>query len=396
MDKVSSVFYLGKDKGFLSLDDASIAFAYFKSYKQCLITGDISTCSIDRFLDKLGDFSLNQSFSEPIVIHLFYEFGYINTTGSLDHIGDDEILAIEINYKSVSNYHLDSSDTKKYDFIKQKSPTFSEYSKSFFAGYRELLEGNCYQFNLTYPYIFKTSKAIKKDQIISSFCRDLKSVSAYFHCTDISILDKLILSNSPECLFQVSRKKDRYKVWSMPIKGSAKIDSTLNDIESSWSDLIDCKKNEGELYMITDLLRNDLSSIDRPTSKVVSKKLPLLVPGIMHQYSLVEVDIDKSISLGGILKSMFPGGSITGAPKKSVMSILKEIENKSRGIYCGSTVLLYKTIMAASINIRTAFIDTKEMTLEYHAGGGITLLSDAESEFEEMNFKVDSFINVLN
>jgi anthranilate/para-aminobenzoate synthase component I len=147
--------------------------------------------------------------------------------------------------------------------------------------------------------------------------------------------------------------------------------------------------------MITDLLKNDLNSLDRPEAKVHKLRAPLLVPGLLHQYSLISVKLSGQISLRKILHSLFPGGSITGAPKLRVMDIIDEVERYPRGIYCGSTLLLYKDQRVASINIRTACINVSERMWRYGAGGGVTLLSKAVDEFKEMESKVDSFLRLL-
>ena len=147
--------------------------------------------------------------------------------------------------------------------------------------------------------------------------------------------------------------------------------------------------------MITDLLRNDLNNIELPVAKVIKKKAPLLAPGILHQMSLLQVDVSSSVSLGQIVQALFPGGSITGAPKKRVLQILHKLEESPRGIYCGSTILMYRGRCDASINIRTAFIDFEQGELIYGAGGGITLLSDPRDEFQEMLVKKDSFIDLF-
>jgi len=91
--------------------------------------------------------------------------------------------------------------------------------------------------------------------------------------------------------------------------------------------------------MICDLLRNDLSSIEDPVSKVVLKKMPLLVPSLLHQCSRIEVELSSRVSVGRVVEKMFPGGSVTGAPKKRVMDILSDLEQRRRGFYCGSTLI---------------------------------------------------------
>jgi anthranilate/para-aminobenzoate synthase component I len=180
----------------------------------------------------------------------------------------------------------------------------------------------------------------------------------------------------------------------MPIKGSEVLGKNPQD---SWRKLKACPKNQAELYMITDLLRNDLSKIEKPKAQVIKKKSPLRVPGILHQFSLVSVLLNKNTSLYKVISSLFPGGSVTGAPKKRVMEILNDLEfSGKRGFYCGSTIILYKNLKAASINIRSATIDLNSGEFIYGSGGGVTLLSQVEDEYKEMKLKIGSFINILS
>jgi anthranilate/para-aminobenzoate synthase component I len=96
------------------------------------------------------------------------------------------------------------------------------------------------------------------------------------------------------------------------------------------------------------------------------------------------------------MQSLFPGGSITGAPKKKVMSLISSFERYQRGAYCGSTLLCINKRKSASINIRTALIDFEHKVWRYGAGGGITLLSKAHEEFQEMELKVSSFTSLFS
>ncbi|MFZ8934302.1 MAG: chorismate-binding protein, partial [Bacteriovoracaceae bacterium] len=90
-----------------------------------------------------------------------------------------------------------------------------------------------------------------------------------------------------------------------------------------------------------------------------------------------------------------PGGSVTGAPKKRVLDILRQLESRDRGFYCGSTILLYKNAIAASINIRSAEIDLESNIMSYSSGGGITLLSKSSLEYKEMYKKLESFTQLF-
>jgi anthranilate/para-aminobenzoate synthase component I len=121
----------------------------------------------------------------------------------------------------------------------------------------------------------------------------------------------------------------------------------------------------------------------------------LVVPGIIHQYSLLSVDLDYKVRLGKIIKSLFPGGSITGAPKKRVKELLFSLEKRSRGFYCGSTVILHESLLAASINIRSAEICFTNKLLKYSSGSGITLLSKSKDEFDELRLKEYSFMKLF-
>jgi anthranilate/para-aminobenzoate synthase component I len=199
----------------------------------------------------------------------------------------------------------------------------------------------------------------------------------------------MILSNSPECLFQYRNQE----VFTMPIKGTMK--RNKGSWKTLWQKMLEDPKEEGELLMITDLLKNDLNRLDTPVAKVIKLRAPLIVPGLLHQYSLISVKLKNQISLSSTLKKLFPGGSITGAPKKRVMEIIPQVERFNRGLYCGSTLLCIGDKKAASINIRTATINLEERVWRYGAGSGVTLLSRPVDEFKEMEQKVESFLKLL-
>ncbi len=309
------------------------------------------------------------------------------------YISEQDILVIDISYKKKEKVELE--DYKTISIKKLQSPTKKEYEHAFNKGQQHLLNGDCYQFNLTFPFYYSFNKEASISDFLGNLWGNKTKRAAYAHATYIPLWDKLYLSNSPECLFQGRRHLNGTHLWSMPIKGSL-IDKSPNEFARKWEELVACKKNEAELFMITDLLRNDLSRIEKPTSRVVSKKLPLRVPGILHQYSLIDVILSSKVSFTDLLYALFPGGSITGAPKKSVMKILANIELEKRGFYCGSTIIWDQDIFASSINIRSAVVDFKKLECRYNAGGGITLRSELEGEFNEMHLKVSSFMNLLS
>lgn len=300
-------------------------------------------------------------------------------------------LAIFCEYNKVEKKAL--SGIKPYsrcNFIPLSTPSKKKYKQKFDLVYEHLLRGDCYQVNLTMPTVFRLDKKLKPKEFVRTVWSDPMKISAYAHATYIHSLNHLLLSNSPECLFQV----DGDCLRSMPIKGTKKVENEA-DRSKDWKRLEESTKDQGELYMISDLIRNDLAKLTNNPALVKLKKIPLHVPGLVHQFSLVESKLNKETNLSDIIKCLFPGGSITGAPKKRVMKIINNIEIEKRGFYCGSTVLLFKDIKTASINIRSIEVDYASDEIIYGAGGGVTLESDVDSEFNELMAKLKSFLEVL-
>lgn len=363
------------------------AFAYYLDYRINLITGEKSQYSFTRWIYKKKSKLFFETNHKIKVLILFYESGLIFEKLN-EFLDPNSLLAIEIEYFFFEEYSITTIE-KKIDLKLCYEISMNQYFNDFKKGFKELLEGNCYQFNLTNKFEYNFEKDLNAFHFINKLWKDPKNRGAFGNATYSSYLNQLFLSNSPECLFQI--KKNRLS--TMPIKGTVKLEK--NNFSKTWKNLRRDFKNQSELYMISDLLRNDLSRIETPNAKIISKKLPLIVPGLLHQYSLIQVELSKKVFEFQVIKSVFPGGSITGAPKKNVMRIINQIEKRKRGFYCGSTLIYFKEMKSASINIRASTIDFKNKKLIYQSGGGITLNSDWKSEYFEMCDKKDSFINLF-
>jgi len=380
INDIFSLFNLRDSKEHLYLSCPRYAYAIYKDKKINLLTHKKTQGGFTFLNEKLKTIKVNSEVHDAKVFHLYYELGFLYE--NLDSIDSSTLLAIIIEYNKSEKKIIQQRDTIQLSI--KEGITLKEYSSKFNLVQRELNSGNCYQLNLT--KIFKFSfKNLKAQNFINSLFSK-KDLSAFAHATYIGSLDSLILSNSPECLFTI--KGD--EIATMPIKGTA------NQDKLSWEKLKASKKDEGELFMITDLMRNDLTRIALTPSKVRIKKAKLKVPKIWHQHSLISTKLPNGTNLYNIVSKIFPGGSITGAPKKNAMKLLSSIEKQDRGIYCGSTILMHKSLKAASINIRTAQIDFKTGILSYGSGGGVTLLSETNSEYEEMLLKLESFLSILN
>ncbi len=368
----------------LDLDEASEAYLYFRHTRLNLITGFPEVYPLEGFLNELDAIDLGEELSSPRVIHTYYELGQI-LSGQGHSVKDDTPLAISISYRKARIRKKKKPRLNSVPLKSLERPSWSEYKGAFEYVQEKLLSGDCYQVNLTYPYDFETEE-VYDPRDLADFLFSRPGVSAYAHATYWG--EKFILSNSPECLFEYSQGI----VSTRPIKGTMAI---KGDWKKAWEELLRTRKEESELIMITDLLKNDLNRLSSPSAKVRKLRAPLLVPGLIHQYSLITVKLKEKVSLYKTLCSLFPGGSITGAPKKKVMEIIEQVERYDRGIYCGSTILLWKKRKSASINIRTAEVDLMERIWRVGAGGGVTLLSSPVAEFQEMESKVKSFLTLL-
>lgn len=371
----------------LKLDNVVGAKALYRFHSIDLLTTKKENHDFNEWIDLKKKTLLSSFENRPVIVHLFYELGFL-VEKEFQMLGPDTLLAIEIEY---ADYHLITpKDFRKIELKLENYPDPQKYRAAYNVGYEELLKGNCYQFNLTFPFVYSFSKNLKPLDFIFSLWNKKESRGAFGSATFIPYFNKLFLSNSPECLFQFKNQT----LSSMPIKGTMLRSSAENWLPI-WKKLTSDKKSQAELYMISDLLRNDLSRIDKPIAKIVKKKFPKLVPGLIHQYSQIDVELSEDVTLWRVIEKVFPGGSITGAPKLRAMRLIDSLEQRERGFYTGSTLIMHKVMKSASINIRACVIDFDTLRLTYQAGGGITLLSEVDDEYKEMTYKHDSFISSL-
>ena len=381
-----SIFWLGNK--FVRYSDPVKATVYYLNHSIDLIAGKRTDKDFSHFIKQTKKQKLSAK-KNKVVIHFFYEAGII--LNDVEFKDAQAPLAIEIKYANESDWSP-LKNVSELNLRPLRGVSKTKYKEDFNKGVDHLKNGDCYQFNLSYKFEYSINNKLSPEEVCSRLWRNEENIASYAHATYIGNLSKLILSNSPECLFQSKIVKDEIDIWTMPIKGTMPRGACWKE---SYKKLISSKKDRGELDMITDLLRNDLTRIENQLSTVVKRRAPLVVPKIIHQYSLITSKLSKNVSLFSVIRAMLPGGSITGAPKKRVIEILRSIEKRNRGIYCGSTIFFNEDRCSASINIRTAEINLEASRLCYSAGGGITLLSNCEDEFLEMHLKKDSFVRNL-
>lgn len=202
-----------------------------------------------------------------------------------------------------------------------------------------------------------------------------------------------LLSATPERYL----RKEGDKLISQPIKGTAKRFVDAVEDEKSKQQLASDPKERAENIMITDLVRNDLSRTAQKGSVQVEELCGIYSFLQVHQMiSTISSKLDSKYSLVDALKLTFPMGSMTGAPKISVMKIIDELEETKRGLYSGA--IGYFTPEADfdfNVVIRSILYNQENQYLSFSVGSAITSLSIPENEYDECLLKAKAMLEVL-
>lgn len=199
-----------------------------------------------------------------------------------------------------------------------------------------------------------------------------------------------IISSSPERFLYA----DKEFVETRPIKGTAPRGTTSEEDMRIKDELAHSTKDDAELAMIVDLLRNDLGKVSEYGSvKVREHKRIEKYPNVWHLVSIIEGKLRQEENYGSLLRACFPGGSITGCPKIRSMEIIDELEDYSRDIYTGTVFIANDMRFDSSIVIRTAIVHKN--TLYFNIGGAVVYDSDPEKEYEETLHKAQSIMSAL-
>ncbi|WP_051694214.1 chorismate-binding protein [Desulfohalovibrio reitneri] len=251
---------------------------------------------------------------------------------------------------------------------------------------RYILDGHAYQLTLSIRYGAR-GRADPLDLVRRLFLRHPAAHYALFH-TD----SKAVISASPERFLRV-RDGD---ILSQPIKGTARVPQG-GDPHRMAERLMASDKESAELSMIVDLVRNDVSAnADYGTVKVRGHKNVFLVDDLLQMRSDVTARLRSDRTALHLLHDAFPGGSVTGCPKRRAMEIMEELEPHTRGVYCGTLFMAFgPRDLDSSIAIRTAVLDQASGDFTFHAGSGIVVDSDPSREFEETTAKADKFLNLV-
>jgi para-aminobenzoate synthetase component 1 len=281
----------------------------------------------------------------------------------------DELVALLACPKSLQNSSRNAASAWHSNFSRER----------YIAAVRRVIDlilaGDIFQANLAQRFSARLSASFDP---LAFYCR-LRSVNPAPFAALLLYGKLTIASSSPERFLRL----DGRQVETRPIKGTIARSEDPTEDQRRAALLRVSEKDRAENTMIVDLLRNDLSRV----CTAHSVEVPLLCglesyASVHHLVSVVTGTLAANQDAVTLLRACFPGGSITGAPKVRSMEIITEIERIAREVYCGAIGFIgFDGRMDTNVAIRTVTIN--DGFAVFHAGGGITALSEPEAEYEE-------------
>ncbi|TQE81794.1 aminodeoxychorismate synthase component I [Leptospira noguchii] len=280
---------------------------------------------------------------------------------------------------------IETGPSQNYGFYISSIPNRKMYFENLDTIRTKLYQGEIYQINYTDKIFFDF------EGDILSFYKALSERQPVPYGSWIRTYNWDILSFSPELFFE---KKEKTLI-TKPMKGTYPRGKSTKEDKKNAQALINSEKEKAENLMITDLMRNDLGKISKKGSVQVQNLFSVeKYKTIFQMTSTIQSELSDSIEWKDIFKELFPGGSITGAPKLRAMQLIRELE-KPRGIYTGAIGVIQPNQNAVfSIGIRT--LELKKGKGNIGIGSGITWDSDPEKEWFEILEKAKFFTEASN
>lgn len=261
-----------------------------------------------------------------------------------------------------------------------------DYMDAISTAKKQICQGYTYEINLSRPFMLDTEEILDEALFFQMNSKYQNQYSAYCELDT----GQKIISLSPECFFQ----KKQQIIQTFPIKGTSKYYVSSEQNQDSQNQLLNSTKEQAEHLMVVDLLRNDLGMICEPSSIYVPQFMEVQgCANVNHLVSCVEGTLPDEMSVWSIFSRIFPGGSITGAPKAETIKIINSLEPYARQGYTGCLGFVTPQNNAYfNILIRTLF-GSEGWGYILNAGGGIVYDSDLQSENHETYLKIQPFID---
>jgi para-aminobenzoate synthetase component 1 len=270
---------------------------------------------------------------------------------------------------------LEVSPLENFHVLEEPKPaiSFARYQEDVKAIKEAINRGDVYEVNYTFDWL-----ARYKGDAFSAYLKLRQTVPAPFMAY-MQIPGGAILSASPERFFETRGAS----IILNPIKGTIQRASDTSQDGINQKILLQSPKDDAELLMIVDLLRNDLGRVCEFGSVTVPNRKRLM--SFSHYHHLVADICGKlkaKTTAYDLFNALFPGGSITGAPKIMAMDMIKKLESRSRGFYTGAMGYFGPNGCCFNIPIRTVLLQESGQ-LNFATGGGIVADSDIQAEYEE-------------
>lgn len=315
-------------------------------------------------------------------------------------------VVVELEHEVITNVvqgELDDETQKRVDdFFSAKNRSFEWLAKmqarttkdEYLATLKELQDeiqyGSIYEVNYCQEFFDDQFEMMDAE---AAYFRLNRITQAPFS-TYVNFDNFRILCGSPERFL----KRTGDKLISQPIKGTRKRSADLTMDEALKTELLNDPKERAENVMIVDLVRNDLSKVAQKSSVNVDELFGVYSFNTVHQLiSTVSCDVKPEATFTEILKATFPMGSMTGAPKRSAVSLIEQHENFKRGWYSGSIGYIAPNgDFDLNVVIRSLIYNQKTNYLSCAVGGAITIQSKPEDEYEECNTKVKTILDQMH
>jgi para-aminobenzoate synthetase component I len=253
---------------------------------------------------------------------------------------------------------------------------------------QHIQRGDCYEINFCQQF-FATEATIHPIETYKKLIQFSPAPFGSFY----KLNESYCLCASPERFLQ----KKGSKLISQPIKGTSKRDDDIKKDDANKNHLIESKKEKSENVMVVDLVRNDMSMVCEKGSVKVKELFGIYsFPQVHQMISTIEGTLSPDKTFTEAIQACFPMGSMTGAPKKSVMQLIEKYEDTPRGLFSGSIGYITPDgDFDFNVVIRSIFYNETKKQISFFAGSGITYYSKAEEEYEECLAKASAILEVL-
>jgi len=315
------------------------------------------------------------SFSETDEI----EIGYFS-----DRKSENEIIDL---YTTIENIVIDYENEVAAKMLSCRVSK-NEYMENVRKIKQHIQLGDVYELNYCIEF-FAENAEISPVQVYEKLSKISPAPFSCFYKVD----NKYLICASPERFL----KKEGNKIIAQPMKGTARRSNDIAEDRQIKEQLFASEKERAENVMIVDLVRNDLSKTAVKQSVKVDELFGVYsFPQVHQMVSTVSSEMRNDVDSVDVIKSAFPMGSMTGAPKVKAMELIEKIETTKRGLFSGAVGYITPNgDFDLNVVIRSIQYNADKKYLSFMVGSAITINSDPEQEYEECLLKAQALIEAL-